>query len=90
MVERALVERAKADPEAFQRETVVALFDACFSWRANGVAGNIRRLSIEDSLRSAWPMDLPCPLDARAKAHSDALLQALTEMAPAEREKLVW
>lgn len=95
MVERALVERAKADPEAFRRETVEAFEASARTMRAWGVAGKLERMTVEESLRKPWALDdsrdpVIRSREERAKAHNDALLQALQEMTPAERERLGW
>lgn len=88
-----LVARAKADPEAFRWETVNALFAIYYNEIAWGVAGRGKTRSVEQELRLPWSFYglSQVPSDAlAAHARCKALLQALTEMAPAERAALGW
>ena len=86
-----LVARAKADPEAFRRETVRMMRAAFRALRAAALECD----DVDRALRSRWIWDEDSPPEhraneERAKAHNDALLQALTEMTPDERERLGW
>jgi hypothetical protein len=90
-----LLARAKADPEAFRWQTVNMLHGINYQTRAWSVAGKMSPQSIEEALRLPWIWSLSRRVDvwqqeATAKAHNDALLLALTEMSPAERERLGW
>lgn len=89
-----LVARAKADPEAFRRETVVALKTAGYEIRAELLEHTSSKLCTNDTLRGCMGVMPKHVASAEsvdsAKAYRDALLQALTEMTPAERERLGW
>lgn len=98
MTHNDLVAQAKAAPEAFRRETIVALREGYNGTRAMGVEGVLldSYSSIETALRAPWTWCWSSTyphrraLEERAKFYNDALLQALSEMTPAEREKLGW
>lgn len=58
----------------------------------NGDVGNWRPIDVlrEPWSKSKYAPSVPPEVELRAKSYNDALLQALTEMTPAEREKLAW